>query len=89
MKVLIAGVSGLLGRCLSDLFDSKGVAYVSTHNTRPFKGSHRVSYDSDHDLEVFIQKEKPTVCVNCIVQRLTDVCEKDWPITKKVNIDIA
>ncbi len=89
MKVLIAGVSGLLGRSLSDLFDLKGIAYVSTHNTRPFKGSHRVSYESDHDLEVFIQKERPTACVNCIVQRLTDVCEKDWPATKKVNIDIA
>jgi len=89
MKVLIAGVSGLLGRCLSDLFDKEHIAYVSTHNTRPFKGSHRVSYESDTDLEAFIKKEKPTVCVNCIVQRLTDVCEKDWIQTKKVNVDIA
>jgi dTDP-4-dehydrorhamnose reductase len=89
MKVLIAGVSGLLGRCLSDLFDEQRISYVSTHHTRPFKGSHRVSYDSDADLEAFFQKEKPTVCVNCIVQRLTDVCEVNWPATKKVNVDIA
>lgn len=89
MKVLIAGVSGLLGRCLSDLFDRENVAYVSTHNTRPYKGSHHISYDKDADLEAFFKKEKPTVCVNCIVQRLTDVCERDWPVTKKVNIDIA
>jgi dTDP-4-dehydrorhamnose reductase len=89
MKVLIAGVSGLLGRCLSDLFDSEGISYTSTHHTRPFKGSHRVSYENDADLETFFQKEKPTVCVNCIVQRLTDVCEVNWPATKKVNVDIA
>jgi S-adenosylmethionine synthetase len=89
MKVLIAGVSGLLGRCLADLFDAKGITYVSTHHTRPFKDSHQISYDSDADLEAFFQKEEPTVCVNCIVQRLTDVCELNWPATRKVNVDIA
>jgi dTDP-4-dehydrorhamnose reductase len=89
MKVLIAGVSGLLGRSLSDLFDSEGVEYISTHNTRPFKNSCRVSYDSEDELDAFFQKEKPSVCVNCIVQRLTDVCELDWSATKKVNVDIV
>ena len=89
MKVLIAGVSGLLGRSLSDLFDLEGIEYISTHNTRPFKDSHCVSYDSENELDAFFEKEKPTVCVNCIVQRLTDVCELNWPATKKVNVDIA
>jgi dTDP-4-dehydrorhamnose reductase len=89
MKVLIAGVSGLLGRSLSDLFDSEGVDYTSTHNTRPFKNSYLVSYDSENELNAFFEKEKPTVCVNCIVQRLTDVCELNWPAIKKVNVDIA
>jgi dTDP-4-dehydrorhamnose reductase len=89
MKVLIAGVSGLLGRCLSDLFDTERIEYISTHNTRPFKNSQCVSYNSDDELDAFFEKEKPTVCVNCIVQRLTDVCELNWPATKKVNVDIA
>jgi len=89
MKVLIAGVSGLLGRSLSDLFDLEGVEYISTHNTRPFKNSCCVSYESEDELDAFFEKEKPTVCVNCIVQRLTDVCEVNWPATKKVNVDIA
>jgi dTDP-4-dehydrorhamnose reductase len=89
MKVLLAGVSGLLGRCLSDLFDREKVEYISTHNTRPFKNSMYVSYESDSAIEDLFEREKPTVCVNCIVQRLTDVCEKDWSLTKKVNVDIA
>ena len=88
MKVLLAGVSGLLGRSLSDLFDSEGIEYISTHNTRPYKGSQRVSYDSETELDAFFDKEKPAVCVNCIVQRLTDVCELNWPAIKKVNVDI-
>ena len=89
MKVLIAGVSGLLGRSVSDLFDLEGIEYISTHNTRPFKDSHCVSYESEDELDAFFEKEKPTVCVNCIVQRLTDVCELNWPATKKVNVDIV
>ena len=89
MKVLLAGVSGLLGRSLSDLFDSEGIDYVSTHHTRPFKNSHCISYESEEELDAFFKKEKPTVCVNCIVQRLTDVCELNWPAIKKVNVDIA
>ena len=88
MKVLIAGVSGLLGRSLSDLFDLEGIDYISTHNTRPFKESKRISYNSEDELDAFFEKEKPTVCVNCIVQRLTDVCELNWPAIKKVNVDI-
>ena len=29
------------------------------------------------------------VCVNCIVERQVDTCENNWPVTKKINIDIA
>jgi len=89
MKVLVAGGSGLVGRCLVDLLEQTGLEYVSTYNSRPTKNGHRVNYDNSEELRKFFEMHRPTVCVNCIVQRLTDVCEKNWDETKRVNIDIA
>ena len=89
MKVLVAGGSGLVGRSLIDLLESKNVMYVSTYNSRPTKNGYRVNFEDDVALGKFLDEIKPTVCVNCIVQRLTDVCEKNWDETKRTNIDIV
>jgi dTDP-4-dehydrorhamnose reductase len=87
MKVLVAGGSGLVGRCLINLLEEESIAYVSTYNTRRSKNGVKVNYDSYENIRSFIEAERPSACVNCIVQRLTDVCEKNWDETKRVNID--
>ena len=89
MKVFVAGGSGLVGRCLVNLLEETSLPYVSTYNSRPTKNGHRVNYENSEELRNFFEIHRPTVCVNCIVQRLTDVCEKNWDETKRVNIDIA
>jgi dTDP-4-dehydrorhamnose reductase len=89
MKVLIAGGSGLVGRCLIELLESKGIPYVSTYNSRPSKNGYKINFEDEVALGKFLDEEKPTVSVNCIVQRLTDICEKNWDETKRTNIDIV
>ena len=89
MKVFVAGGSGLVGRCLVNLLEETGLSYVSTYNSRPTKNGHRVNYENSEELRKFFEIHRPTVCVNCIVQRLTDVCEKNWDETKRVNIEIV
>jgi dTDP-4-dehydrorhamnose reductase/beta-phosphoglucomutase-like phosphatase (HAD superfamily) len=72
-----------------DLLVENNIEYVSTYNSRPTKNGYRVNFDSYEEIRNFVELHRPTVCVNCIVQRLTDVCEKDWDETKRVNIDIV
>jgi S-adenosylmethionine synthetase len=88
MKVLVAGASGLVGRCLVDLLNHKNIQTIQTYNDRPIAGGYKVNFLNEQELENFFDEQKPTVCINCIVQRFTDVCEKDWVLTKKVNIDL-
>lgn len=89
MKVFVAGGSGLVGRCLINLLEEKNISYISTYNTRKTKNGFKINYDSYMDIRNLFELERPTICVNCIVQRLTDVCEKNWDETKRVNIDIV
>jgi S-adenosylmethionine synthetase len=89
MKVLVAGGSGLVGRCLIAELEKRGIAYIATYNSRPIPNGHKLNFESEAEVRAFLEKEAPTVCVNCIVQRQTDVCEKDWAETKRVNIDIV
>jgi S-adenosylmethionine synthetase len=89
MKVLVAGASGLVGRNLITELRHREIEYVATYNSRPVEGGHRVNFEDEYAIREFFQTQKPTVCVNCIVQRLTDVCEKNWDETKRVNIDLV
>lgn len=89
MTVLIAGGSGLLGRCLIELFDKSGIDYVSTYNTRPCKNGYKLDFNNMDTIIAFMHQHNITVCVNSIVQRLTDVCEEHWDEAKQINVDIA
>ncbi len=88
MRVLVCGSSGLVGRDLCSLLENEKIEYVGIHNSRPVKNSFKVNLFNEHELRSFIEKQKPTVCVNCIADRNVDACEKQWETTKQINVDI-
>ena len=89
MKVLITGGSGLVGRCMIKKLEENNIEYIATYNSRPIKNGFKINHLNSNEVEKLIIDHKITVCVNCIVQRQTDICEKDWNETKAVNIDLV
>lgn len=88
MRVLVCGASGLVGRDLCSLLDKKNIEYIGIHNSRAVKNSFKVDLFNESDVRAFIEKEKPTVCVNCVADRNVDTCEKQWDTIKQINVDI-
>jgi S-adenosylmethionine synthetase len=88
MKVLVCGSSGLVGRDLCSLLEKQKIEYVGIHNSRPAKNSFKINLLNENEIRTFIEKEKPTVCVNCVADRNVDTCEKQWENTKEVNVEI-
>lgn len=89
MLVLVCGASGLVGRDLCAELDRSSIPYIGIHNTRPVKNSHKINILNEAELSTFLSTHMPTVCVNCIADRNVDLCEKDWMLTKKINVDIV
>jgi dTDP-4-dehydrorhamnose reductase len=89
MKVLVCGSSGLVGNDLCNLLEKEGIEYIGIHNTRPRPKSHKIDILNSVELNTFLEKENPTVCINCIADRNVDLCEINWEQTKKVNTDIV
>jgi len=89
--ILICGASGLVGKEMCNYLDLKQVNYIGTYNKNIINKSNMFKIDfSNHDvLEKFLILHKITSCIFCIVERLTDVCENNWNIIKKTNIDLA
>ena len=89
MLVLVCGSSGLIGRDLCAELERSSISYIGIHNTRPVKNSHKINILNSLELSDFLSIHKPTICINCIADRNVDGCEKDWILTKKINIDIV
>lgn len=89
MTIFIAGGSGLVGRCLSEKLKKCNISYVASYLTRPINNGIILNFNDTEELSNFFLTNNITVCVNCIVERQTDICEKDWEKTKKINIDYA
>ena len=89
MKVLVAGASGLVGRDLTTLLTETNIEWIGTYNSNPFHNSYKVNFLDIEELDTFISKHKPTICVNCIAERNVDLCETNWNHTKQVNIKIT
>lgn len=89
MKVLVAGGSGLVGRCLIDLLKQHNIDYSCTYNSRRVDNGYKVSFEDEDEISKLIDSTRPDVIVNCIVQRQTDICEKNWDETKAINIEIV
>jgi len=89
MKVLLCGSSGLLGRELCKILDNNNINYIGTYNLNKVNKSIKVNFFDQSELEKIITNINPTICINSIVERRVDVCDNDWNLTKKTNIEIT
>ena len=95
MSILVCGASGLVGRDLCDLFERENIRYDGTYNTcsdRAFTerdNMFRVDFTNPGEVTDFFNEHNHRwlVCVFLVVQRMVDVCEKDWNAIMRVNVD--
>jgi dTDP-4-dehydrorhamnose reductase len=88
MNVLICGASGITGRELATLLTKKQIPWTGTYNTNPFPNGRNVDFTNAEQVERLFQEIKPTHCINSIVERNVETCEKNWDQTKRLNIDV-
>jgi dTDP-4-dehydrorhamnose reductase len=89
MLICVCGASGLVGKELCQFLFQHNIPFIGTYNTnKPTQFTENMYKVSDYSLFL---KEHPeiTICINLIVQRLTDVCETNWNETKYINIHLA
>jgi len=89
MTILVCGSSGLLGRDLCKLLDAENIPYIGTYNNNYINKAIKINFYDITDIENKLNEIKPTICINCIVERQLEICENNWNETKKVNIDIT
>ena len=97
MTILVCGASGLVGRDLCELLERENISYDGTYyacTDRAFcerDNMFRVDFTNPGDVANFFTEhsQKWLVCVFLVVQRMVDVCEKDWNAIMRVNVDAA
>lgn len=97
MTILVCGASGLVGRDLCDLFERENIRYDGTYNTcsdhafTERDNMFRVDFTNPVDITDFFNEHNHRwlVCVFLVVQRMVDICEKDWNAIMRVNVDAA
>uniref|UniRef100_A0A6C0DNX8 RmlD-like substrate binding domain-containing protein n=1 Tax=viral metagenome TaxID=1070528 RepID=A0A6C0DNX8_9ZZZZ len=89
--ILICGASGLVGKEMCKLLDHCNIDYIGTYNSNSIDKPNmfKIDFFNPVALEEFLIYHKITSCVFCIVERITDICEKDWNKIKTTNIDIV
>ena len=88
MRVFVAGASGILGRDLCTILTNNALDWIGSYNSRPAKNLVKLDFFNESEVEKNFLENKIDIVVNCIVERFTDVCEKDWAKTLKINVDI-
>jgi dTDP-4-dehydrorhamnose reductase/beta-phosphoglucomutase-like phosphatase (HAD superfamily) len=88
MKVLVAGASGIVGREMCKLLKDNLIDFIGTYNTRPVKDGIKVDFLNESELENTLKNNGITIVINSIVERFTDVCEKNWDKTVTANVTI-
>lgn len=89
MSILVCGASGILGKELINLLDSKNMSYIGTYNNNKIKNGIKIDFFNLNEIEQIMINNNITICINCIVERQVDICEDDWLRVKKTNIDIT
>ena len=95
MTILVCGASGLVGRDLCELLERENISYDGTYyacTDTTFcerDNMFRVDFTNPGDVANFFTEHshKWLVCVFLVVQRMVDVCEKDWNAIMRVNVD--
>jgi dTDP-4-dehydrorhamnose reductase/beta-phosphoglucomutase-like phosphatase (HAD superfamily) len=88
MTVLVAGASGIVGREMCKLLKDNLVDFIGTYNTRPIQNGIKIDFLNESELENTLKNNAVTIVINSIVERFTDVCEKNWDKTVSANITI-
>lgn len=86
MKILVCGGSGLLGREICNKLRNENINFIGTYNKNY---DNEINFYDFKEIDKIIELEKPTLIINCVVNRVVDDCENKWNEIKKVNIDIA
>jgi len=89
MTILVCGGSGILGKDLCELLGKENINYVATYNKNKIQNGIKVNFFSELDIYESLKDTNITVCINCIVERQVNICEKNWESIKSINIDIT
>lgn len=87
MKVLVCGC-GLLGREICDKLYNNNINFIATYYNNKIDKENYYKFNIN-TIDDIIQLEKPTIIINCIVNRIVDDCENNWNDIKTTNIEIA
>ena len=89
--ILICGASGLVGKEMCRLLDSKKIEYIGTYNKNRIEkqNMYQVDFSNPKIVEEFLVLHKITCCIFSIVERLLDKCENNWNEIKNTNIDLV
>jgi dTDP-4-dehydrorhamnose reductase/beta-phosphoglucomutase-like phosphatase (HAD superfamily) len=88
MKIFVAGASGILGRDLCKILSKNNLDWIGSYNSRPTINCVKLDFFNEQEVEKNLLENNIDVIINCIVERFTDVCEKDWERTIRTNVDI-
>lgn len=95
MSILICGASSTVGRDLCDLLDRENIDYDGTfyrccdrrlcERTNMF----RVDFTNMEEVATFFYENKHRwrVCVFLVAERNLELCEKNWNIAMRINVD--
>lgn len=93
MAILVCGASGLVGRDLCALFDRENIKYYGTYNNDHSalcerENMYKVDFTNQNDVIDFFNenKHKFLVCIFLVVQRVVDICEREWSHIMNVNV---
>ena len=91
MTILICGASGLVGREMSLLLKEKDIPFIGTYHSNKMDGSNmfRINFLDENEVAGFLKDQSVSICIFCIVERIVDVCENDWPRIKDTNIQMV
>lgn len=88
MRILLCGGSGLVGRIIMNVFKNDNMDIIGTYNSKKSDELIKIDFLNMNELESNILRIKPDICISNIAERQNEICENNWNLTKKVNIDI-
>ena len=91
MTILLCGASGLVGKELCKIFNKNKIPYIGTYNSNKINSSNmfKINFSDYNAIKNLIIDNNIKVCIFCIVQRITNICEKKWDEIKNINIDMV
>ena len=89
--ILICGASGLVGKEMCRLLDSKQIDYIGTYNNNKIEkpNMYQLDFSNPKLVQDFLVLHKINCCIFSIVERLLDKCENKWNEIKITNIDLV